>query len=466
MPPFRFCQVTAAVMACVAASWIPAPAGDVLLLDPARAVDLALEHHPSVLEQRERSSELESIRRQALSEALPDLTANASSIRSRDPGLLNSPNFSQLVDPPDGEIPGFDPSFLVPIPTTMYYYGLSVEQTIYSFGRVAAAVRAAGLRRTELSYQVRSAEARVARNAVVALYGLALARERLSVLEAERASRESQLEQAEAFLDIGTGTRLGVLQARTALSSLRPREIDARGQEEAARARLNEAIGRDPMAPVDVVPGLLEQAELAALPEVDPILGGLDEKPDLRALQIERDYLDQESKVYRSNLLPDITFSGSYGISTIFSEELANTDFARWDVGLFLEWPLYDGRETRSKISEIRSRQRQSALHERALRAEAERDIVATVVEYRRARESAAIAGEVVAEAEETLRVAEESYRWGAATTLDVLEGQRAVTQARFDRLQAVHDALVALADLHALLGRLPLEPLAGEDLP
>lgn len=435
-------------------------------LTPVKAVELALRQDPDLLAARERRNELEALRGQALANAYPSVEANASAVRTRDPGLLNSPNFGQLVDEPDGGFPGFDPSFLEPIPVTTYSYGISIDQTLYSFGRIPAAIRAAALRREEVSHQIRAEEASTARDAVVALYDLALADRRLEVLEAEREALTRQLEQAQAFLEIGSGTRLQVLQAKTALSGLRPREIEARGQQEAARARLNEALGREAMTPVRVTGSVLSDAALEPLPALDTLLARIPDKPSLAALRTEQRSLEQEQKVFRANLLPDLRFSGGYGINTIFSEELVNTDFASWNVGLFVDWPLYDGRETRSKIAELRSRQRQTGLSERARRAEAERDLVAAAAEYRRAREAALVARQAVEEARETLRVAEETYRLGAATSLDVLDGQRSLTQARFERLRAVHDALVARANVHNLLGLLPFEPLAAEVSP
>jgi HAE1 family hydrophobic/amphiphilic exporter-1 len=457
-----FLALVAGLEGPVAVAEKPSP----VALTPERAVEIAIGRHPEVREQRERRKELEAVRGQALANAYPSLEATASALRTRDPGLLNSPNFGRLVEDPGGDPQGFDPSFLEPIPVTTYAYGVTVEQTIYSFGRIPAAVRAAALRREEIGHQITAQEAATARDAVVAVYDLALATERLQVLDAERASLTRQLEQAEAFLEIGTGTRLQYLQAKTALSQLRPRQIDARGQEEAARARLNEALGREALTPVTIAPSVLSGARLAPLPPLDALLARVPDKPSLEALRVEQLSLEQEQRVYRANLLPDVSFSGSYGIRTIFSEELANADFASWDVGLFFDWPLYDGGETRSKIAELRSRQRQIELNARTRRAEAERDLVATAAEYRRAREAARVAAQVVDEARETLRVAEENFRFGAATSLDVLDGQRTLTQARFDRIQAVHDALVARADLCALLGLLPLEPLRPEDSP
>lgn len=449
------------VMLCLTGTAAQEGEADGPALTAREAVSIALQRHPRLLEQRERLAEFRALRGQALARALPNLEASASTVRSRDPGLLNSPNFSSLVEG-DPQM-GFDPSFLRPIPITLYDYRLNVEQTIYAFGRIGAAVDAAGIRQEQIRHEIRAAEVEVAKTAVVALYDLALAEQQVAVLAAEKQAREKQLQQARDFLDIGTGTRLAYLQAKSALSALAPREIQAQGAVEAARVVLNEALGRAPRQPVSAPAGLLEKRELPPLPGLDDLVLRAGKRPDLSAMRTERAALEKESRVWHSNLLPDLKFSGSYGISTVFTGELTNSDFASWNAGVFLDWTFFDGRETQNKVAEIRSQQRQNELREKTRLGEIQRDLVQAVVEYSRARMAAHAAQQAVEVAEETRRVAEANYAWGAATSLDQLQAVQAVSSARFQLLTAVHDLLAASAEIHALVGRLPFEPLLEE---
>ncbi len=416
---------------------------------------MALERHPRALEQRERRHELDALKGQAIATALPKISAHASTLRSRNPGLLNSPNFASLAE---GGGMGIDPSFLRPIPVTTYDYNIALEQTIYSFGRVGAAINTARIREEQIAEEIRATEINIARDAVVALYDLAVARAGLEVLASERAALERQLRQAQDFLDTGAGTRLQLLQAQTALSALRPREISARGKVELAQAALNEALGLPSEQAVTPATGLLEAEALDELPSREALRAATGRRPDLLAMKIERRSLGEQSKVWRANTLPDLKLSGAFGISTIFTEELTNQDFANWNIGVFFDWSFYDGRQTHHKLAEIRSQQIQNEYRERALRAQHERELVSRITEYERAREEAAAARESVSTAEETLRVAEDSYRWGAATSLDILEAQQALTSARFQKLQAAHDALVAFVRIRALAGLFPLD--------
>jgi HAE1 family hydrophobic/amphiphilic exporter-1 len=427
---------------------------DVLVVGPEEAVALALSDHPSLLEEAQRVEQVGRLRRQALARAYPQVTAKASGVRSRDPGFLNSPGFEDFA----GDL-GFDPTNLV-VPITTYDYRIGVEQILYAFGKVGAGVRALEAMEQKSRTELSERQLEVARDAEVACYGLALAGERIEVLESERASRERQVGQARDFLEIGKGTRLQLLQARAGLANLRPREIQARGDLARARSTLNASIGRPALDPVRARPGLLDESVLPDLPPIESLIEASQARPELRALAEERQAKDLEGKVARTNLLPELRFDGSYGIRTIRTDNLFDGDFESWDAGIYLEWKLFDGRETRARLAEIRAQQAESRFREQARGAEIARDLVSQVAEYDRAREAAAAAEEASRQAEEAHRVAGESFRYGAATLLDLLEAERTLTESRFQRLGAIHDALIALAEIRFLTGRLPGEPL------
>ena len=70
-----------------------------------------------------------------------------------------------------------------------------------------------------------------------------------------------------------------------------------------------------------------------------------------------------------------------------------------------------------------------------------------------RALEAVEVAQFAVEQATEAQRVAEETFQWGAATTLDLLEAARALREAEFNLASAAHGALVALSELKYLVG-------------
>ena len=67
-----------------------------------------------------------------------------------------------------------------------------------------------------------------------------------------------------------------------------------------------------------------------------------------------------------------------------------------------------------------------------------------------------------VEQAQEALTIAQTAYETGAKTSLDVLDAQLALTQARTVYSQALHDRAIAVAQYQKALGL--LEPFIPND--
>ncbi len=418
-----------------------------------QAVETALAAHPSLAAHREQLREFEAQTREAFSGVFPTVKASVTGVRSRNPGLLNSPNFDDFSA-------GLPLEFLLPVPVTTYDYGISLDQTLYSFGKLTRAVSAAKSKEDQLELEIREQELDLARQVAQACYKLARAQSRIGVLEAERKSREAQVRQAEDFLDIGTGTRLQLLQAKAALASLRSREITARGERTIAAVELNERLGLPVGTEISVDPAVLASAELPDLPPSQELLAAAAVRVDLQALEKDRDVLDKLQKIRNAERLPELRFSGEYGFQAIEIGNLADTNYSNWNAGIYLDWNLYEGGAVKARVEQLDSQRIQSLHRTRERLGEIERDLMSAVTRYRLAREAEEAAAQAVKEAEESLRVSTESRAWGAATALDLLEAERVLTEVRFQELDAVVNALSAEADVSYLVGRLPYEPL------
>jgi outer membrane protein TolC len=226
---------------------------------------------------------------------------------------------------------------------------------------------------------------------------------------------------------------------------------------------LNEAIGRDPSLAVDVDLSWLADAEIPELPDVDRLIAAGARRPDLEALDKDAEVLSRLSGLERSALLPEFRFTGSMGVRTIDSSELANDEFASWDAGLYFEWTLFDGKASRSRAQQYEAQRRQTEARADGARRTASREMLEAVNAYELGIASFEVATSAVGEAEEARRVAEESMRWGAATTLDVLEAERTLRLVRLQKVEALHDVLVSHAQIRFLVGMVPGEPWPDE---
>ncbi len=428
------------------------------MLNLTTAVEYALAANPKVKRAREKVAEFEQLKRQARSEALPKVDAFLSLNQTRDPGLRNSPFFSKIIE--GGEIP---PEALLPFKFTNYIWQFDIEQPIYTFGRVSSALRGARDELNGVYLDVREAENELSRDVARACYGYLLAKAQLRVLESEKAARERQLEHVQVRFELEDATRLDLLQAQVTLANLRPEILAAENNLQIAVAVVNDALGRPVDTPFDItVPLVLPER----IPEVagprELLLAADDNRPELLRFQIDRKVLDAQVGITQSNVLPQISANASFGVTTFAPENLAKIGFRTWAAGIVMRWTLFDGLKTNAEVKAIRSRISQNQLQEDSFRSELAMELERSTGTWVRALEAIEVAQFAVEQATEAQRVAEETYQYGAATTLDLLEAQRALRESEFNLASAAHAALVALSELKYLVGFRADVPVSG----
>ena len=431
-------------------------AEDPLRLTLSEAVDRALDRNPESRRAREQVSELRELVREARSEALPKLDFASRWVRTRDPGLRNSPFFSRLIAGPEA----LPPEALGAFQFDNYAWGFSLEQPLYTFGRVGAALRGARHELEGVHADVRGTELLLARDVALAWYDLLLTRRRLAVLESEGESRERQLQQVRDRLELEDATRLELLNAQVALANLGPRVVAARNATRVALARVNEAMGRPVVAEVEPIAGLELDDPLPAVPPLELLLARANAgRPELRRFGLDREVLQAAEDVTRSDLKPEIAATAAFGIDTFSTGNLTELDLHNWAVGVSVRWTLFDGLKTPAVVGQYRSQRRQSELLEESFRADLARQLQEARGTWLGAVEAIAAAELAVLGAKEATRVAEESYTWGAATLLDVLESERARREAELTHAEALHAGQTALATIKYLVGLRPDAP-------
>ncbi len=418
------------------------------------AVEVALHLNPEVLSERERTTELGQIVREARSEALPQVSANLLYRQNRDPGLRNSPFFSRIIEGGDTGGGGIPPEALEAFFFTNYVWSFDVSQPIYTFGRVSNAMKAADEERAGVALDVREVENRIAYDVVRACYGYLLARKNLEVLESERASRQRQLEQVQARFELEDATRLDILRARVALANLAPEVLAAENQLQVAIASVNNTLGRPIDAPIEVLAELALEAPYPNVHRPEALLEiATLNRPELRRYAVDRKVLDARIGVTSSEVKPQIRAVASFGVNTFATGNVGDLALHTWAAGIAFDWKLFDGFRTKSQAGVLRSQITQNEFDESAFKNRLSVDLKQANGTWLRALEALEVTGLAVNEAREAERVAEESLKWGAATTLDVLQSTLALRQSELNQMTVAHDALVALAEMKYLAG-------------
>jgi outer membrane protein TolC len=182
-------------------------------------------------------------------------------------------------------------------------------------------------------------------------------------------------------------------------------------------------------------------------------------RPELVRLRIAERSAQTQLELARAESRMRADFTGSYGVMARLPENLFNSQFARWIVGVNFTLPVFDGFRRSGLVWQAAAAQRAARLEREKAEQQVRLALQQALDDLKAARETVEAARANVRQAERVLRMTQDNYRYGAATTLDVLDAQTALTVARTNLLRGLHDYSLARASLLWVMGRRPEEP-------
>ena len=331
-----------------------------------------------------------------------------------------------------------------------YSAGLSGSWTVfeggrrfYEYGAAQSDVRAAEARYANQRYQVTLQTQTLFFNALRAADLLEVARERAQQAEQNMTIVRRRTQLGEATISDSLRARLDVVNAQQAV-------LEGETSLRAARFSLGRQIGQsgpvEPMRPsgLDPRPLSLSDEEIMTLAE--------SASPSVVAASEATSAANAGVTAAKTAYFPSLRFSSGYNWNNqVASLSGGNTS---WSMSLNLSYPIFNGSRRETSIDLAQYVQRVTSLVEDDARLAAREQADAALQNLRTAEQAIVIAEDAAFVASEDLRVVRERYGVGAATILDVLVSQNAVTQAEADVVTTRYDYILARAELEAILGR------------
>ncbi|MDB5513048.1 MAG: tolC [Enterovirga sp.] len=260
---------------------------------------------------------------------------------------------------------------------------------------------------------------------------------------------EEQLRQTRDRFNVGEVTRTDVAQAESRLAASRSQVSVAEANLQASIATFRQIVGVEPrqLAPGRPIDRLVPRS-LAAAVQV-----GLEEHPAVISALHAVDAAELQVKVTEGELAPSLNIVGSLGQG--YSQQFSGDQTLSAQIVGQLTVPIYQGGEVYARV-----RQAKETAGQRRIEAEATRDQVRAAVisswgslEASKANVQAAQAQ--VNAAEVALTGVREEARVGQRTTLDVLNQQQELLNARVSLITAQRDRVVASFSVVQSIGRL-----------
>lgn len=339
-------------------------------------------------------------------------------------------------------------------PTTL---ALNATQPLYTGGQVANATEAAEKRITGAEVLLIATEQIVLLDTVTAFADVLRDLELVEFNENTVRVLSEQLRAAEERFEVGEVTRTDVEQARARLSAAQASLAAQRGALETSRQAYARVVGRAPgiLKPLPPIPELPDAEDAA-------VAIALRNEPNLVAARIERDASGSDVRAAIGALLPQIAVTGSLSQVDTFDDPFDGTQAA--SVGLTITLPFYTGG---ANYSAVRQQQAEVEVADANITS-AIRDVIEDVGNAwsaLRVSRAEIRAGQLeVRAAQLAFEGVQEEAKVGARTTLDVLDAEEEVLEAKAGLAAARRDEYVAAYALLESMGMLTIDHL-GLDL-
>jgi len=413
------------------------------------AVTIALERFPDVAMAEAAADSLKGLIREVRSQALPQISIDANGMRSRDPSFLNSPAFDNFPEELREAIQ--------PVASNMFLYSVNISQPLYTAGKIGTALKLASVESEGAEIDINRTRQDLARDVVRSYYALMWAERYKGVVAETQEQRKLHAEMALTRLKNGVATEVDVLRSQVAVSNGAPELVRADNAIRQTRALLNYLLVRPIDFPTEVVGNFQEKAwdewDLDALMREASL-----RRPDLARLRNAERSAELQVDLARAESRMRLETNFSYGISARKPENLLNSLYASWRFDVSFTLPIFDGYRRSGLVYQARANQRAVRLEREKFEQQVRLDLQQGTDDLKAAMETIAAARANIGQAERVLQMMQDNYKYGAATTLDIVDAQTALSEARNNLLRGLHAYTIARANLLWAEGRNPWE--------
>jgi outer membrane protein len=409
-----------------------------------KAVELAIARNPEMLIALQEMYELKGKIAEVRSGAFPQITFQGYGLRLRDPSFLNSSSFD--------DVPQEFKDALVPRASNMFDVGINIKQPIYTAGKVRTALKLAKATLEEKNMACNSVRQQLAFKVFEAFHTLLLAEANRELVRETQLQRMKHLELARNRYKNGVATEVDVLRSEVSVANLEPMLIRADNKVRFARAGINNLIVADLEAPTQIA-GALEYKPwpVDSLEEIQKRT--LDLRPEIQVARQQMQEAEFTQSLAKAEKKLTVDFESQWGYSVREVQNLLDNKFTRWNFTFNFKRPLWDGGRTSGLVAQASARLKAAEQRLAQLENNVKLEVKQAYDDMQSSAKAIAAARLSVSQADRVHTMMQANYEYGAATTLDVLDAQIALTVAKNEQIGATFDYEMAKARLRLASG-------------
>lgn len=402
-------------------------------------VKLALDHNPQPKIAAGAVQASSAAREKSRSSLLPHIDGNAALSRNgsngSSSGTLNSRYSGSAVNSSSAGVDG--------------------QLLLFDFGKTLYQYKSSDKSLDAAKYDLQITLQTTVLDARTAYFNYLLSEQLLTVNEDALKQAQAHYDQATILFEVGKQAKIAVTKALVDVANAQVNVIHARNTLRLAKVQLETAAGvqlADPVVLTDSL-GRIEDS----ITMNDALTQALQKRPELLASRARLEVARLQYKSARAAYFPSINASAGYDWQNASTSNLPAPDWNNpgWNIGAALSIPLYEGGAVHAGVRQADAALTQAMASLDATVLNVTQEVQQDVLQEAEARERISATAVLVEQSDESLRLSQERYRNGIATSLEITDAEVTLANARISHVQAQFDYRVAHAKLLLSIGAL-----------
>ena len=333
-----------------------------------------------------------------------------------------------------------------------YSTSLSVSQNLWDGGLWWNTLKSAQIAQDAAAIQLSSYEVNTIYQVKVAFYNYLTTRKLLDVYQDNLKTSGYQHQLTLERFKLGAASQNDTLRTRVTIEQARLQIINGESDLENRARDLNIILGREWNSPLDLQEPQWEMIQVPALSTVEKTV--LQENQQLQLLDRNKDVSQYNVKIARSVYIPSLGLSASYSNSATALGDVYSDVSANKSVGLSMNWTLFNGTRTKRSVEQSKISAKMAEENFDLTARNLKKDLAQTIERMETLKQSVEISQLILSASEQDLLLAQEQYKIGSLSILDVLRITASFEDAKSNLIRTRYNLKIAEAGLHQLMGK------------
>lgn len=377
-------------------------------------------------------------KRAALGQALPQLSAKVSHMQN-----FNVPKF---------EIPG-QGTFQMQGDYSMEY-GATINQALYTFGAVKAALTAAERGFEMVDIDIEATKNDVTYQAKVAYFQVLFAKQNVEINQRLLNNAQANLSILRQNFSGGRPPQGDLLRLQADVENKKPQLENAKAELKAAKIALNILMGDDPHKDYNIVGELRE-----SFPVLSPgvLQNDLEkEAPVLKVLEKNAEFQDSLADIQRSATLPKLGLFYSFNrLDQSYTERFSKDQtLTTSTLGVSLNWNIWDGGISHANYQKAKVNASKSLLDLQKAKDSLNRQVLASLEQFNNYKKNVSYLRKAVVLARESFRLSQSRFRSGRTSITELNDTQSLLLQSELQQSANLFQMNMTYSLIESLIGK------------